>query len=238
MTDEEIRLHSIEFAKKNKKSIAQKLTDPALYAPEQYPVSVFMAGSPGAGKTEFSKGLIDSLEKNKEHRVFRIDGDEIRSLIPGYTGSNSRLFQGAISLVVEKIHDSLLHNKQNFVFDGTFSKYEKAQDNIRRSLDHKRIIFVFYIYQKPEIAWKFTQEREEKEGRNIPKAAFIEEFFSARESVNRIIDAYKDSIYVFLVKKDYSTNTVEYVKNLTLENKRIDDYIQDAYTKDVLEKTL
>src|SRR3989338_6865478 len=135
MTDEEIRAQAIEFAKQNKVRIAEEMADPAKYAPDTVPISVFMAGSPGAGKTEFSKSLIKILEADEERRVVRIDGDEVRPLIPGYTGNNSHLFQGAISLVVEKMHDLVLHNKQNFVLDSTFSNYAKATDNVRRSLE-------------------------------------------------------------------------------------------------------
>lgn len=102
MTDEDIRLAALEFAKRNRSRIARELTNPEKYAPDVEPISVFMAGSPGSGKTEFSKILIERLEQNKEHRVIRIDGDEIRSQIPGYTGNNSKLFQGAISLIVDR----------------------------------------------------------------------------------------------------------------------------------------
>ena len=49
-----IEEEALDFARKNKKSIAQRLTDPSRYPPEEEPVSVFMAGSPGAGKTETS----------------------------------------------------------------------------------------------------------------------------------------------------------------------------------------
>ena len=44
--------------KRNKNAIARRLTNTELYLPEENPVSVFMAGSPGAGKTESSKELI------------------------------------------------------------------------------------------------------------------------------------------------------------------------------------
>lgn len=132
--DEKLREDAIEFAKRNKKRIAKILTDPKVYAPDPTPVSVFMAGSPGAGKTELSKNLIDLLEKEREHRVIRIDGDEVRLLIPGYTGKNSYLFQGAMSLIVEKMHDLALHQSQTFVLDGTFANCGKAVDNMRRSL--------------------------------------------------------------------------------------------------------
>ena len=99
MTDEEIREQAIEFAKKNKVRIAKELTDPTKYLPSARPISVFMAGSPGAGKTEYSKELIEILEKD-DRRFVRIDGDDIRSRIPGYNGNNSHLFQGAISMRV------------------------------------------------------------------------------------------------------------------------------------------
>ncbi|MBI5079114.1 zeta toxin family protein [Candidatus Wolfebacteria bacterium] len=238
MTDEEIRAQAIEFAKQNKVRIAKELTDLVRYASDITPVSVFMAGSPGAGKTEFSKNLIKILEGDEERRVVRIDGDEVRPLIPEYTGNNSRLFQGAISLIVEKIHDLVLHNKQNFVLDSTFSNYTKAADNVRRSLEKNRVVFIFYIYQKPEVAWKFTQAREETEGRNIPKSAFIEQFFGAREVINQISGELGDKVVIFLIKKNFEKNTVEDIIKIDLKGGKVDDYIAERYTKDELEKCL
>ena len=107
--EEQIKATAIAFAKQHKKRIADELTNPAIYAPDDFPTSIFVAGSPGAGKTEFSKGLISKEDKR---RVVRIDADDIRSQFPGYTGTNSYLFQSAVSLVVEKIHDYALHRKQ------------------------------------------------------------------------------------------------------------------------------
>ena len=160
MSPNEITKAVIDFAKKNKISIANELTDINRFPPDIRPISVFMAGSPGAGKTEFSKELIRILEDGARHRVVRIDADELRDRMPGYTGHNSNLFHGAVSLIVEKIHDLVLSKNQTFILDGTFSKYEKAADNIRRSLDKNRTIFIFYIYQTPRTAWRLTQARE------------------------------------------------------------------------------
>ena len=238
MSDEEIKEQAFAFAKKNKVCIAKQLTDPKKYVPDKFPISVFMAGSPGAGKTEFSKSIIQILGKDNERRVVRIDGDEIRPLLPGYTGTNSHLFQGAISQVVEKMQDLLLHNNQSFIFDGTLTKYERAVSNIRRSLDKKRIVFIFYVYQKPEVAWKFTLAREEKEGRNIPKSAFINEFIAARDTVQKIILEFGNKIDVFLVKKDFITNTVESVTPIDSSQSKVDRYILETYTKDELDKIL
>jgi UDP-N-acetylglucosamine kinase len=237
MSDENTQLAAIAFAKENRKRVAKQLTDPNKYQPDELPVSVFMAGSPGAGKTEFSKNIISILEKDSDHQVIRIDGDDIRSLLPGYTGDNSHLFQGAVSLVVEKIHDFVLLQKQSFVLDGTFSRYEKAVDNIKRSLDKSRRVFMFYVYQNPETAWRFTKQREKAEGRNIPKESFIDQFFGANETVSRIRREYDERVTVFLVKKDFEKNTVDEVVKIK-PNDLIDDYIKERYTKNNLQTIL
>ena len=238
MNDEEIRARAVDFAKKNKIHIAKQLTDPEQYTPDITPISVFMAGSPGAGKTEFSKNLIDILEENKERRVVRIDSDELRKYIPGYTGNNSHLFQGAVSLIVEKMQDLVLHQKQSFVLDGTLSQHEKAASNINRSLEKSRPVFIFYIYQKPEVAWKFTQAREATEGRNIPKTSFIEQFFGAKDTINQISREFREKITILFVKKDFQENTVEDIVEIDSSGGQVDDFITERYTKDELEKQL
>lgn len=90
MTDQEKQLEAeaLAFAKANKKAIAKRLTDPTIFLPEDDPVSVFMAGSPGAGKTETSIELLELYQQNG-NRVLRIDPDELRNELPGYTGDNS-----------------------------------------------------------------------------------------------------------------------------------------------------
>ena len=236
MDEEKIRNEAIEFAKKNKKRIAKELTDIKKYTPDIVPISIFMAGSPGAGKTEFSKNLIKT-EEDPNYTIVRIDGDELRELMPGYSGSNSYLFQGAISLIVEKMHDLALHRKQSFVLDGTFTKYDKAVENIQRSLEKDRKVFIFYLYQRPELAWKFTLARELAEGRNIPKPVFIEQFVKARETIEKIFAEFDNKIMLFIVKKDFEKNTEE-TRWIKKGGSGIDAFIGKRYTKDELEKLL
>ena len=238
MSNENIQSAAVTFAKENRKRIAKELTDPNKYQPDELPVSVFMADSPGAGKTEFSKNIISILEEGRNHEVIRIDGDDVRILLPGYTGNNSHLFQGAVSLIVEKIHDFVLSQKQSFVLDGTFSRYEKAVDNIKRSLDKGRRVFIFYVYQNPETAWRFTKQREKVEGRNIPKESFVEQFFGAKETVNRVLREYNEKVVVFLVKKDFEKNTVDEVVKIESHGHLVDEYIKERYTKDILQSIL
>ena len=237
MNDEKIRADAIDFAKHNKLHIAREVTNTSMYVPDETPVSVFMAGSPGAGKTEFSKRLVAILEHNRKRRVVRIDGDQLRTLFPGYVGSNSNLFQGAVSLVIEKVHDLVLHNKQNFVFDGTLADFDKAVENIRRSFERGRPVFIFYIYQKPDVAWRFTQAREIAEGRNIPKEAFIEQFLAARETVSRLLLEFGTTVNLFIVKKNFETNSVEDLVEIQ-SVEQIDATIKERYSKDDLHRLI
>ena len=228
---------AIAFAKKNKNKIAKECTNINKFIPDVTPISVFMAGSPGAGKTEYSKILIRNLQENINHQVVRIDADEIRVRIPGYVGNNSHLFHGAVSLIVEKIHDYVLRQNQTFILDGTLSHYDKAVQNIKRSLSKKRQVFIFYIYQKPEIAWKFTVARELEEGRNIPKEAFIEQFINAKNSVKRLRQQFGNEVVIFLVKKDFLHDTAELIK-IEPNNRNLDEYLGDEYTRRDLEELL
>lgn len=181
MTEEEklIETKAIEFAKANRTAIARRLADTKAYPGEDDPVSVFMAGSPGAGKTEASIELLDSFGPDGP-RVLRIDPDELRSEIPGYSGGNAWLYQRAVVPIVERIHDLALKQQQSFLLDGTLSNYDVAERNILRSLDRGRVVQILYVYQEPESAWKFVQAREELEGRQIRPETFVEQYFQAR----------------------------------------------------------
>jgi predicted ABC-type ATPase len=187
LTPEEIKIEqdAIHFAKKNKKAIAKRLTDKNIFKPEENPVSVFMAGSPGAGKTEASISLLEKLSEDGT-RILRIDADDLRSEFSEYRGENSYLFQRAVSVLVEKIHDLALEQKQSFVLDGTLSNYQKAESNIERSLNKGRPVQILYVYQEPHLAWNFVLAREVEEGRGIKPEHFIEQYFAARDVINQL----------------------------------------------------
>ena len=225
-----IKEQAIEYAKKHKKQIAYKFIDDNRYKSEDVPVSIFMCGSPGAGKTEFSKNII----KNLKQQIVRIDGDEIREKLPGYTGANSVLFQSAVSIIVDKIHDIVLAKQHSFILDGTFSKYTKARENILRSLKRYRTVYIFYIYQDPIVAWKFTKMREKLEGRNIPKESFINHFFGAIETINNVNKEFKGQVMIYFVKKNLEFNTVDEITRIISSRHKVDDLIGTTYTKQEL----
>lgn len=231
---EKIIEESKRWVKANKREIVQRFIGDKVESTEK-PFTIFMAGSPGAGKTEISKRFISSFkEVNSESFVARIDPDDIREIIPGYNGSNSYLFQGAVSLGVEKLYDYVLSKKINAVIDGTLAIYDVADKNISRSIKRNRDVSIFYIYQDPVKAWEFTKAREMIEGRNIPKEAFIESLFSAKDNVNKLKKMYGKKLTIFLIIKDFENNTEKSHFNIS----NIDNYLKINYTKKSLTKIL
>jgi len=225
-----IKENAEEYARLNKSKIAKDII--SKYESESNPVSVFMAGSPGAGKTESSIWLIKELSK-KENCILRIDPDELRKYFAEYTGKNSGLFQGATSILAEKIHDLAIKENISFVFDTTFSKINKAKLNIQRSLDHKKSVQIIYVYQDPIQAWNFVKARESKDGRHVPKESFIEEYFNARMVVNQIKKDFPN-IKLYLLVKNIDGTTQEYKENVD----NVDNYIKENYTSDTLRSML
>lgn len=108
---------AIAFARSNKKAIGRRLTTKEQYPPEEEPVSVFMAGSPGAGKTEASIALVNFFA---DTAILRIDPDELRNEFATYTGGNSWLFQGESQFWSKKSWITLLSRSNPSCWMGHF----------------------------------------------------------------------------------------------------------------------
>ncbi len=235
MTEEQlvIKNKAEEYAKDNKKRIAAERTAIAIYLPETNPVSVFMAGSPGAGKTESSKNLLNKFSDNGNN-IIRIDADELREYFEDYTGNNSSLFHTAVTFIVEKMHDNAVDNKQSFIFDGTLSKFDKAKSNIERSLKRGRFVQIYYVYQDPLQAWEFVKKREEIEGRNIPKDQFVEQYFASHNTVNALKLEFGQKIKIDLLVKNIDGSDKSYHANID----NIDNHVVEKYTRETLNRLI
>ncbi len=233
--EEKIRAEALEFARKNKVARCAELTNPAIFRPEEHPVCVFMAGSPGAGKTESSKELIRELEsKAPGSRILRIDPDDLRGYFPGYTGINSWLFQGAVSIWVNRMLDLAHKQSQSFILDGTFSDLDQARANVTRCIRRGRDVQILYVYLDPLQAWNFVQAREAEEGRHIPPEVFIEQYFRAREVVNALKEEFGPKIAVDLLLKPIDGTT----KVARMGIDKIDYHVPERYSRAELAKQL
>ncbi|MGX1173289.1 zeta toxin family protein [Pseudomonas sp. R151218B TE3479] len=231
LADQAVCEDALRFARSNKKIIARRLTDKLIYPPEEAPVSVFMAGSPGAGKTEASIALVNLFA---DAAILRIDPDELRNEFPAYTGANSWLFQGGVSILVEKILDFALDQRQSFILDGTFSNIDVARRNVDRSLKKGRFVQILYVYQSPVLAWGFVNAREAAEGRRIRKEHFIEHYFAARDVVNALKLEYQGDVHVDLLLKHIDNSGRLYKAGVD----KIDYHIPERHTRADLEATL
>ena len=200
MTDEEIITKAISEAKALKKPLARSMID---HLPEEADaVSVFMAGSPGAGKTETAKIIIEQFKKDHGVEVVHIENDELRKEFEDYNGLNSALFQKPATLLVEAIHDRALQKKVSFLLDSTLSKLDKAKSNIKRSIDKGRYVLIIFVYQEPEQAWCLVQAREKVEGRRVPPEVFVEQFLSSQAVVSELKKIFKNQIDIIFIEKN------------------------------------
>ncbi|WP_411361168.1 zeta toxin family protein [Pseudidiomarina salilacus] len=225
--EEQIAAQAVMFAKTNRTQIARTLTDKLRFPAEKKPVSVFMAGSPGAGKTEASKLFLEEIGASN---VIRLDPDDLRHYFDAYQGSNSYLFQSAVSLIVERTLDFAFKNGQSFLLDGTLSNYDIAHRNIERSLQKSRHVLIMFVYQKPEFAWEFVQAREKEEGRRIEPSVFVDQFLGAQTVVNELKGEFGSRIQVDLLVKNNKGHTRFYHDNVD----EIERYITERYTRQQL----
>ena len=178
--------------------------------------------------------MIDLLEKQAlGSKIVRIDADEIRCNLPGYTGSNAFLFQGAVSVAVDKLFDLVIGKERNFLLDGTFTG-SKYRSNVERSIKHRRSVLIIYVYQDPINAWKITKQREKKDKRNIPKDVFIEELFRAYENVRKIKQEFGSRVSLVVLKRDYKTGK----RAIDVDVVDLAEIIKISYSKDELNQLL
>lgn len=199
--------------------------------------AVFMAGSPGAGKTEIAKLIMENFSPPP----VRIDADDFRNSFEGYNGTNSHIFQQAATDMVQKMLDRVLHSAKSgtpvpFILDGTFT-YARVRDNLKRAIDRGYAVEVYYVYQKPALAWEFTKAREKKDGRIVPLDVFIKTFIQARVNVLEMKRLFGDSINVTVIFKDNDAAGASKV-HAYLSIDELEKVLPPEYNEDNLRKEL
>ncbi len=229
MTEEEKHIENgaVEFIKSSKKELIAKFCPLESCRPTARPVSLFMAGSPGAGKTEISK----SFARRFKDAPVRIDADEIRSVCAGYSGENAHLFQKAANKGVNFLYDYALHNSINCIMDGTFA-YADAEKNVQRSLDRGRKVEIWFVYQDPIRAWEFTKAREARESRRVSKEVFIRAFFESRMNAKLVKERFGTRVELNILMKDYDAGSEDIL--LDVPASELDRFADGRYSVDTL----
>lgn len=238
MTEEEqaVSERAVAFAKQNRTRIVRGLACMETYPSDEYPVSVFMAGSPGAGKTEVSREFIKMMQAGGSNAL-RLDPDDFRDYFPEYTGRNSSLFQSGVTTFVERALDLVFRQRQSFLLDGTLANLDVARRNISRALEKEnRSAQIIYVYQRPELAWEFVLAREKKDGRNIPCPEFVRQFYAAKASVCALKREFHRSLQVDVIIKDTDGGNEDIGIDLSADE--IDAFVNQPYDHIELERIL
>lgn len=193
------------WAKQNRKELCKKFFAEKDIKKWQK-IALFMAWSPGAGKTEFIRRLLLIDEKAL---YYTLDLDLIRWWMPNYNWKNAEQYTRGAIKILEKLIDECLDNEYPFVLDWTFTSTPVMDRNLERLIKKEYKIHVFYIHTLAELAWLYTLYRWKEEGRCIPVDRFINDYLVAPENVCAFSEKY-EWLLVYIVNKIYDGNGIGY----------------------------
>ena len=221
-------MNSIEWAKRNKKSIVADIVGDAV-APsgDKTPVAIFAAGIPGAGKTEFLNRLFQNTQN-----IVRVDMDEIVKLFPEYSPENYYKFRGAAAIIVDEVVAYCRKHRLDFVLDGTFGS-KRATDNIRSALK-RHSVTIYYVWKEPTLAWRHTKDRQIVEKRGIEKEGLVESCINVPLNLQEATSKFQDKISIVAIRKNPNSDEFQATQN----THQIDKLVEVNYTKSDLERTL
>lgn len=229
--DEQLAKAANQWVRVNRRKLLSQLCDSSTYEPQIQPVSIFMAGTPGAGKTEFSIKLLEKFTV----KMVRIDADEIREMMRevGYTGANAEAFQHAASKGVNILFDEALRKGYSAVLDGTFA-YGNWRENIERSLRRNRLVEIYYLYQDPAIAWDYVKKREANQGRAVPLDIFVQAYVNSLKNAEKAKAIFKDKVTLYYAENNYEKD----LKRLEVDIDQIANLIPKVYNEEELKGLL
>ena len=135
---------------------------------EQFKMAVFMAGIPGAGKTE----LVRRLTPDPFGGFTIIEHDELVKLLPNYKPELAYNYRPAGSALISAILKRVWSQGQSFIIDTTLSS-STGKNNIKKTLARGYNVTVIHVHQSPDQAWHLTQKREIVTKRGISRDGFV-----------------------------------------------------------------
>ncbi len=218
------------WVKNHKKEFTAKYIRESGAKPNQdKPSCIFMAGLPGAGKTEFTKTIIKELNI----KVVRIDMDEIASMIDTYKPEHADMFRSGATSLQNSIYQKCKKEYYPFIMDGTLS-HETSMNCIKSLFNRGYAIKKVYIKQDPLRAWQFTKAREKVEHRAIDKNGFIKCYGL---TINNLLSLKKyKNIKVDIIIKDKHNDVGKRI--IDIKSCELDNYIKLEYNIKDLERML
>lgn len=222
-------IDALTWTKTHQKEIVNKIVSDANLESSEKPVAIFMAGLPGAGKTELTYGIMEQFGRS----FIRIDMDELATMIKGYKPEIADEFRRPATRLLDNLFSKTIKEKLDFIMDGTFGS-SKATQNIERVVKRGYNVNVVYVYQDPKRAWEFTLAREKIEHRSISKEGFLESYYKTINNLHKAAMQFDGRITIHIMEKDKNNK----VKGqwVDVSEDRIDKIINIIYNKDELRK--
>jgi len=220
----------IQWARSKKKGLVKSILGKHKYISSETPKIIFMAGLPGAGKTEFANKLLPQLEP----RMLQIDMDELAEQIQEYRPKKAHLFRAGATIILEFLFDKALDRKIDILLDGTFG-HPKALQNVERAIErHHYIARVYLILQDPQYAWEKTQYREILQHRAIDLGRFCDTYFYILENINKLQVKYGEKVPITVVLKNKDNSLKDIIQNVVDVRKYTVPIIERDKLEDVL----
>ncbi|MBQ6127600.1 zeta toxin family protein [Candidatus Saccharibacteria bacterium] len=219
----------LQWVKIHKKEIIERIISDADLTPSKKPIAIFMAGLPGAGKTELSQGLIRQAASG----LIRIDMDELATMIEGYTPERADEFREAATRLLNELYDKVIHKKLDFILDGTFGS-PKALQNIERVLKRGYAVRIAFACQDPKLAWAFTKAREKVERRSISEEGFLDSYYKTIRNLHDLAQRGYDGVGIDIFMKNNDNSVGEQYKDI--DDSQIDEIVKIIYNRDRLKQ--
>ncbi len=194
--------------------------------------SIFLAGAPGAWKTEFLETVLNDLREN----FIVIDIDMYRKSFKWYNGENSSEYQKTSVRVADKVLKFCFKNELNFIFDGTFRNYNKVKQNFKQCEKYERKCLVALVFQDPRVSFYYTFLRKLKKKRNVPIDVFVDGFYGSIESVFLVKKHFKNVDIIIANKKYNFANKDKFTYNVDYAVSNIVEFCKNyhiAYNKGI-----
>ena len=107
------------------------------------PIAILTGGAPASGKSTFIKKYVD-LDPNK---VYHIDADEVRAMLPEYEGWNASQTHLETSDIVTKLIDTIGQPCEfDLIYDGTMNRADKYTDLVDKLHNLGYKVFIIFVY--------------------------------------------------------------------------------------------
>ena len=235
LTQEEQRIaaEARNYIKKNRKLLINTLASPERYKKDKKynPTSIFTAGWPGVGKTEYATMIIAHFKGLRGVNVLHLDIDKCRDFLPQYTGRNSYVIHSAAVKAMDLLFDYAQNRSLHYVLDSTFAN-DVTVNSLERAIERQRSVFIDFIYLAPEVAWINTKARAATEGRYVPKKVFAEAYFRSLQNIKRVEKEFGDHVSINVIVKTNKMHPLSLgLKKFEIDVKNIESYLPSMYTE-------